>query len=290
VSTYDETALGRPPRHGRRGKRAQPRRRDPLAATDVRDAEEVRVHGTGRCGCGAEIAVDFTGPDGSLGVRLARARLAAPLCDRCSEEEERERVAADEAERAAERMRHRLERSGIPERWRGLDFSRIDCDAERAEAIAAAQEWALGQRRGVALYGEVGRGKTVIAAAAASASCAAGPVRWLSVAKLLMDLRRPFESPEYERAQQALDASSARSGALVLDDLDKAKPTEHALQPLYVAIDGWITAGKPLLVTLNRDLDSLAEWMGETFGEPIASRVAGYCDVIEVAGRDRRMS
>lgn len=183
----------------------------------------------------------------------------------------------------------RLRVSGIPPRWRGLTFDRLDEDEPRAEALRCVRGWAMGDVPGVCLWGGVGHGKTVIAAAGANMALHHGALRWLSVAELLMDLRMPFSSPEYVRAQRVLDPGRRRM-ALVLDDLDKAKPTEHALQPLYVAINGWIEARFPLIVTMNRSPDELAAWMGETFGEAIASRLAGYCDVIEVGGRDRRLS
>jgi hypothetical protein len=75
----------------------------------------------------------------------------------------------------------------------------------------------------------------------------------------------------------------------VLEDLDKVRPTEYAVQPLYVAINAWIEAELPLLVTCNRDLDDLQEWLPATFAEPIASRLSGYCRIREVTGTDRRL-
>jgi DNA replication protein DnaC len=135
----------------------------------------------------------------------------------------------------------------------------------------------------------VGRGKTVIAAAAAMERLQRRHLKWLSVAALLTDLRGGFDSPEYKRALRSIDAQKAM-GALVLDDLDKLKPTESALQPLYVAINGWVERPLPLLVTCNRSPDEIAAWAGQTFGEALASRLLGYCQVIEVRGRDRRLS
>jgi DNA replication protein DnaC len=287
----DDTEMGRPPRHGRAATKSEPRMTDFMRRGE---GPEKRVRGSRPCsGCGVTLKVDFKGPADSLGVRLARARLDTAeeaLCEKCGEDQEAAERAAEEQERTVALFRRRLDASGIPERWQSLTFDRLDQDAERAEAITAATEWGRGQRkRGVLLHGEVGRGKTVIAAAAAVERCAVGNVRWLSVADLLLDLRMPFDTIEYVRAMRRIDATKGRA-ALVLDDLDKLKPTEHALQPIYVAINGWIEAGLPMLVTLNRDVNMLSGWMGETFGPPIASRLSGYCDVIEVRGRDRRLA
>lgn len=281
----DDTDIGRPPRHER------PKRKSDLSpAVLLRRGEgpAKRIRGSRSCECGAKVTVDFSGPADSLGARFARAQLDSPRCASCAEEDERREAEQEEMDRRAEALRRRIERSGIPPAWRTVEFVRLDDDAPRREALEMAGAWADGATPGVLLHGPVGRGKTVIAAAAAVERCALGSLRWLSVADLLLDLRMPFNSEEYVRAQRALDPGDRV--ALVLDDLDKLKPTEHAMQPLYVAVNGWIEAKAPLLVTMNRDLDALAEWGGETFGEAIASRLAGYCDVAEVGGRDRRLS
>jgi DNA replication protein DnaC len=141
---------------------------------------------------------------------------------------------------------------------------------------------------GLVLFGEVGRGKTAIAAAAAAARTRISPVRWISVAELLLALRMPFDAPEFAAAQRALAPRGGRA-ALVLDDLDKLRPTEHAVQPLYVAVNAWIEAELPLIVTMNRGLDALADDFGERFGDPIASRLAEHCEVLEIEGRERRL-
>lgn len=284
----DDTEMGRPARHARRHRSTQ----GGFVGDLVRkgSGESVRVRGKHRCECGTEMKVDFTGPEDSLGVRMARSVLEQRKCDACRErEEEQARKVAEQQELVAA-IRQRVGRSGVPARWQTLGFDTLrehPARKHQAAAIAAAERWAR-DGRGLVLHGEVGRGKTLIAAAAAVQRCAAGTVRFLSVAKLLMDLRMPFEAPEYERAQRRLEAGPRV--ALVLDDLDKLRPTEHQLQPLYVAINGFVEARQPLLVTANRNLEQMADWMGETFGTPIASRLAGYCEVIEIKGDDWRLS
>lgn len=202
-----------------------------------------------------------------------------------------EAVAAREmAARRAELTGRRLQGAGIPPRWLDASWEELDSGETpaRAAAVRAALEWSTGEGEpGLLLAGPVGIGKTRIVATAAAQRIRNGfMVRWLSVAELLLDLSRPFSSPERERALGKLEA---RTAGLVLDDLDKLKPTEHAIQPVYVAVNAWVDAGLPLAVTMNRGLEELAADYGERFGDPIASRLAEHCAVVELSGRDRRI-
>lgn len=242
-------------------------------------------------GCGRQVPL----PDPEMAgimrphvLRVVEDPEAAVWCDECLEREEREEHERERIEREARAAELRRARMGMPPKWRALSFAHLEADVERRRAFELAQAWGRGELRGLVLFGPVGRGKTALAAAAANALVERMPVRWLPVSELLMDLSASFGSPERERAQRRLDAERGRA-ALVLDDLDKLKPTEHAVQPLYVAVNGWIEAELPLLVTLNRDLDALNAWLPETFGEAIGSRLAGYCSMKRVAGRDRRL-
>lgn len=285
----DDTALGRPPRHERPKKSNADFKEMEVELPTRGEEEPKRIRFKKPCGtCGAEVKVDLTAPPDSLAYRWAEYRRLHPACGDCLEKaEEAEERAAEDAE-ALEQLRVRLNASGIPERWRDARWEAFQHEPERQDVIEAAKDWAAGRRnRGLLFYGPVGRGKTYLAALAAVHRLALGHVRWLSVAELMMDLRMPFGAPEYARAQRALQP--AGHPALVLDDLDKLRANELQLQPLYVAINGWVEADLPLLVTMNRGLDDLPDAFGEVFGEAIASRLAGHCDVFELSGRDRRL-
>lgn len=249
------------------------------------------LNATRQCSCGATVRLRLprTAPDWL--VRIAAAQLAGLVpveCEPCTDRREREEQDVENREHRARLIERRLGNSGIPEKWRSASFEELDRDPARADAIKAAEQWGAAGRRGLLLHGPVGRGKTAIAAAATMARIERGSVRWLPVAELLLKLRMPFSSPEYAKAVRALEATDRRV-ALVLDDLDKLRPTDTSVQPLYVAVNAWVEAQQPLLVTLNKDLDSLATDFGERFGEAIASRLAEHCKVVEVGGRDRRV-
>lgn len=270
-----------------------PQKPKPLYAFASGSGRRVTLKGERPCiECGATVTMHWRGASDSLGARLSRQWLrkgARVLCDECLSTEDQQIEVAEHAERRRSAAALRLGASGVPQRWRAVSFERLEHDAARKPAMEAAQAWAAEpSARGLLLHGPYGRGKTVIAAAAAMARLEHGCVRWLSVAKLLHDLRMPFDSTEYRRALRSIDSDQAR-GALVLDDLDKVPAKDHSLAPLYTAINGWLERPLPLLVTMNRSPDELAEWAGESFGEALASRLVGYSKVFEVKGRDRRM-
>jgi DNA replication protein DnaC len=281
----DDMDFGRPPRHDRPDKRSDLRKMpaSPVSLSKVRAC----------AACGADVHVEIKGdvPEflREYAVKMATGVLPA-FCGECSERMAREEEERDEVEREQALLEERRRAAGLPAKWRAQTFLDLDNDTARVEARKLAEAWAAGRFPGLALHGPVGRGKTALAAAAANEMLRRRPLRWLPVAELLLDLRMPFDSQEYSRAVRRLDAMKGGSrAALVLDDLDKLKPTEHAVQPLYIAINAWVEAELPLLVTLNRDLDSLSEWMPDTFGDAIGSRLSGYCKIREVAGRDRRV-
>jgi DNA replication protein DnaC len=77
---------------------------------------------------------------------------------------------------------------------------------------------------------------------------------------------------------------------LVLDDLDKTRPTPVAAEQLFLAIDHRIENRVPLAVTTNLSLAEIATRYEQPFGEAIASRLAGYCARHTITGVDRRMA
>ncbi len=170
---------------------------------------------------------------------------------------------------------------------RGLrrDLAALQWDPENTAAGVACARWRDGHHKGVVLTGTMGVGKTSIAAAAAWERSLKHPIVYVSVPLLLQHMARAFN--DAERAT-ALGALTARGG-LVLDDLDKVKASEWSSAQLLAAIDSRVQDDRPLLVTMNRTLGELAEKLGREYGGPIASRLAGYCEVVSVGGPDRRL-
>jgi DNA replication protein DnaC len=207
-------------------------------------------------------------------------------CADCSarhDEADRERAADLERQQQARRIEARVNRSGIPDRYRRLTFDELERD-QRADAIDTARRWAAGDVDVLWLAGPVGVGKTHIAAAAAMAHLSVAALSWASVAQLIGALGRDFGHPARD---QALDVLTG-TGALVLDDLDKARATEFVAGQLFAAIDGRLAAGAPVLVTSNASPSQLAERFPAPIGAAVVSRLVSG-EVRQVRGHDRRV-
>lgn len=214
--------------------------------------------------CGAEIEVERL-------VFQGRELKLTPICEPCGE---RLRD-AQEKEDARHRFEARLEASHLPR-------SRCAVDLPEGQHGEAARLWADGELRGLMLLGPVGVGKTHLAAAAVWRRLRSDRVRWVRVARLMSQLRAGFDDTARREALSIINGTSA----LVLDDLDKATPTDFGREVIFNAVDTRIEHGSPLLVTTNLELSGI----GERYGEAVASRLAGYCRVLRMTGDDRRLA
>jgi DNA replication protein DnaC len=233
------------------------------------------------CRCGATT----TRERATGGGRIAEAMNAIPfVCDSCiAADDEADRVRAEhDRERA---FASRVNASGMPPALVQFEFERLDGHGlERA--LAAARQWASGELAGLLLTGSFGVGKTTIAAAALHAALRRGRGQWLSAPLLLARLGSGLGSQQRDQVMATLESPAA----LVLDDLDKTRPTEYGAEQVFLAIDTSVTIGRQLLVTTNLSLNELAEKWPEPFGDAITSRLAGYCQAINLTGPDRRLA
>lgn len=184
------------------------------------------------------------------------------------------------------RWRDRRRHAQIPQALQDLTWGDLDRDPQRAAAIDDAHAWAEGQTTGLLLEGPVGTGKTRIAAVAANHCLRRRAVRWASAPQLVAQLSAGLGTAQHEDALELI----THTGALILDDLDKTRPTTYAAEQLFLAIDTRIAHGAPLLVTTNLALREIATRYEPPLGEAIASRLAGYCRRRHVVGPDRRIA
>jgi DNA replication protein DnaC len=225
-------------------------------------------------GCGATIEYEplkwFTGRTSGW---------APGYCEGCTDHREREaEELAEEVRRQDEcdALLRRIRQSGLPPSRQRASFDSFPASplCEAAEAFAA------GTLAGLWIFGLTGRGKTELAAAACMGRLQHSPIDWVRVPNLISQLAADFGEDVRSRALAVVTGS----GAVVLDDLDGPNSTGNTRSQLHQLVDNRVEAEAPLLVTTNADPEGLRR-----LGDPLASRLVGYCRTFEMTGVDRRL-
>ena len=125
------------------------------------------------------------------------------------------------------------------------------------------------------LEGQIGSGKTHLAAAIANELLAAGQhILFLVVPDFLDELRNSYHSSgefnEIEIMEQAKNIP-----VLILDDLGNHNFTEWTQNKLFSLINYRLNQQLPSIITTNLDIPSLAEVLGQR----VVSRIIASCEV-----------
>jgi DNA replication protein DnaC len=129
------------------------------------------------------------------------------------------------------------------------------------EAYELVRAFALDPVGTLALYGDFGTGKTHLLAAIANEVAASGRTCcFASVVSLFDALQERMQAGQdyHELVRKAI-----RAPLLVLDDLDKLKPSEFREETFYKILNGRSVAGLPLAISANHAPDELVRWIGE---------------------------
>ena len=156
---------------------------------------------------------------------------------------------------------------------------------ESAKLRAYAQQFPemLKSGAGVLLWGDVGTGKTFLAACVANYLLDQGiPVLMTGTAKLLNALTGVWPS-ERNAYLESLNAYSL----LILDDLGMERGTEFAMEQMFSVIDGRYRTGKPLIVTTNLTLQELKN-PPDLAHARIYDRLLEMCTPLRISGQNIR--
>lgn len=201
----------------------------------------------------------------------------------------------DETEREeAERERQRKERVIRELKVKGFDradmqdwtFENDDQKHPKATALAKRYcnnfEHVKEKGTGLVFYGNVGSGKTYLAACIANELMSKGiPVLMTNFSQIINTI-----SGSYDGKQAYIDSMS-NFDVLIIDDLGAERYTEYAQEIVFSVIDTRLRLKKPLIVTTNLSIGELSNTKDIT-KERIYSRVLERCYPIEVSGEDRR--
>ncbi len=138
------------------------------------------------------------------------------------------------------------------------------------------------QGKGLLLFGNVGTGKTFLAACVANALIDKGvPCLVTNFARIANTVQGLFEG------RQEYYDSLNKFPLLVLDDLSAERKTEYMQEIVFNVIDARYRANLPLIVTTNLTREELQQPADITY-QRIYSRLFEMCTPIEIAGSDRR--
>ena len=116
------------------------------------------------------------------------------------------------------------------------------------------------------------------------------------VPSLLEDLRSSYGKDNDNHIEEQMNAFS-QADLVVLDDVGTEKPTEWAVNRLYLIINDRYNANKPLIITSNYTSKEIEERLNNptdaktagVTGSRIVSRIAEMCKVLTIRGEDRRV-
>ena len=207
------------------------------------------------------------------------------LCKCKVEEREREEEARRQREFADKVKRFRS--VGFPEsemsswNFAADDGSNPKMSAAMQNYVQHFEEFRK-QGKGLLLFGNVGTGKTFLAACVANALIDKGvPCLVTNFARIANTVQGLFEG------RQEYYDSLNQFPLLVLDDLSAERKTVYMQEIVFNVIDARYRAKLPLIITTNLTREELQKPADITY-QRIFSRLFEMCTPIEIAGSDRR--
>jgi DNA replication protein DnaC len=203
---------------------------------------------------------------------------------------------AKEARDKEEELRRQREFADKVQRYRSIGFPESEMskwtfaadDGSNPKMSAAMQNYVQHfaefreQGKGLLLFGNVGTGKTFLAACVANALIDKGvPCLVTNFARIANTVQGLFEG------RQEYYDSLNKFPLLVLDDLSAERKTEYMQEIVFNVIDARYRAKLPLIITTNLTREELMNPADITY-QRIFSRLFEMCTPIEIAGADRR--
>ena len=204
---------------------------------------------------------------------------------------EQEKLEAEEAERKRQEMKIRIDRYRhtclADEQYKECTFDRDDGADPKASEFCKAYvqnwKWVTENNAGVMLWGDVGGGKTFLAACIANALIDQDiPATMTTIPKLVAAMSKDFGA---ERGNVLYMVANAP--LLVLDDVGTERNTEYSNEQVYEIINTRYKSKKPLIVTTNLTMSALKNAEDVTHRR-IYDRIVEMCTPCRVTSSGRR--
>lgn len=228
----------------------------------------------GKCHTPVQCRITFEG----------RERIMPCICKCQKEEREQQEQRMKEEEQLL--YVRRLKAAGIQERHlQDWTFASATDTPSVQMAKRYTENWkkVKAENLGLLLWGDVGTGKSFLAACIANELLEKGvPVLMTNFSKILNQMGAMYSDERYRYI-----ASLNRFSLLIIDDLGIERNTEYALEQVYAVIDERYKAGLPLIITTNLAISQLRN-PEDVAHARIYSRVLEMCTPVHVPGLDRR--
>lgn len=197
--------------------------------------------------------------------------------------------AEEEARRNEERMQQieKIRQTGFQDSQL-IKWTFYNDDGSQPELMKAARNYVENFKnfkkdgRGLLLYGNVGSGKTYVAACIANALVDKGtPVMMTNFARIANKLQESFEG------RQAYLDSLNKFDLLVIDDLAAERKTEYMQEIVFNVVDARYRSGLPMIITTNLGITAIRN-STETAEQRVFDRILEKCLPLEVKGKSHR--
>lgn len=230
-----------------------------------------------QCGDTVEFEIDFPLFDGS-GRTVKKIVPKRCFCSLKKEEELRQQMELYNRQREVERLRNL---SLIDAKAQNVTFASCEKTDGNERALRIARRYVekfnelKTSGQGIMFYGDVGTGKSYIAAAIANELMAGLHTVVMTSFPNILERALDFDS-------NSLDFAS-RAELLVIDDLGAERSTDFALEQMYKVIDDRYRSKRPVILTTNLSLDHMKKCTDIRYSR-IFDRLFEMCYPVELTG------
>ena len=250
------------------------------AGEDAADGDHIGEDGLlvcGRCGTPKQRRIEVPFRDEPMVVRC--------MCD-CEVREAKEQEEREAREQAqAWATARREECFATAPRLMSCTF---ETDDRKNPSVSTpceryADTFARGDPYGLLLHGNVGGGKTYMAAAIANRLIDRG----FSVLQTDIGSVATLMESSFEKRQRNIERILGYD-LLVVDDIGAQRSTEYMMQHVYAIIDGRYRYGRPMVITTNLDGEQMSQLQSGGPWSRIFDRILEVCYPVKVIGNRRK--
>lgn len=179
--------------------------------------------------------------------------------------------------------------NGLPKHFRDKTLDNYKTSSN-PKALIAARSFveSFPKTKGLLLTGDVGLGKTHIAAAITNElNNRLYSTYFGNAVDIVSFCKSTYRKDSHFSEEEAIKLMTDKIDLLIIDDLGKEYSTENTITILYQIINRLYENDKPVVITTNLNSQEIIIKLGER-GRAIMSRITSMCTPIRLTGKDWR--